>query len=94
MASSARWPSTTLEAVAPVGATPAATGVATGGPTDLQTLEKQHILAVLDSVQGDKTRAAQLLGVSRRTLELFKVVASGGVPEVWLMGQKLLSLGT
>jgi DNA-binding NtrC family response regulator len=39
------------------------------GPTDLQTLEKQHILAVLDSVQGDKTRAAQLLGISRRTLE-------------------------
>jgi DNA-binding protein Fis len=24
---------------------------------------------VLDSVQGDKTRAAQLLGISRRTLE-------------------------
>jgi DNA-binding protein Fis len=24
---------------------------------------------VLDSVQGDKTRAAELLGVSRRTLE-------------------------
>lgn len=39
------------------------------GPTDLHTLEKQHILAVLDSVQGDKTRAAQLLGISRRTLE-------------------------
>jgi DNA-binding NtrC family response regulator len=37
--------------------------------TDLQTLEKQHILAVLDSVQGDKTRASQLLGISRRTLE-------------------------
>jgi DNA-binding NtrC family response regulator len=37
--------------------------------TDLQTLEKRHILAVLESVQGDKTRAAQLLGVSRRTLE-------------------------
>ena len=37
--------------------------------TDLQTLEKQHILTVLDSVQGDKTKAAQLLGVSRRTLE-------------------------
>ena len=37
--------------------------------TDLQTLEKQHILAVLDSVQGDKTRAATLLGISRRTLE-------------------------
>ena len=38
-------------------------------PTDLHTLEKQHILAVLDSVAGDKTRAAQLLGISRRTLE-------------------------
>ena len=39
------------------------------GPTDLHTLEKQHILAVLESVQGDKTRAAELLGISRRTLE-------------------------
>jgi len=38
-------------------------------PTDLQTLEKQHILSVLESVDGDKTRAAQLLGISRRTLE-------------------------
>ena len=37
--------------------------------TDLHTLEKRHILAVLDSVDGDKTRAAQLLGISRRTLE-------------------------
>jgi transcriptional regulator with PAS, ATPase and Fis domain len=40
-----------------------------GGPTDLQAMEKQHILAVLESVQGDKTQAAQLLGISRRTLE-------------------------
>ncbi|MBL0088208.1 MAG: sigma-54-dependent Fis family transcriptional regulator [Ideonella sp.] len=37
--------------------------------TDLHTMEKLHILAVLDSVEGDKTRAAQLLGISRRTLE-------------------------
>ena len=43
--------------------------LAVDGPTDLQSLEKRHILAVLDSVGGDKTRAAQLLGVSRRTLE-------------------------
>ncbi len=38
-------------------------------PTDLHELQKQHILAVLESVAGDKTRAAQLLGISRRTLE-------------------------
>jgi DNA-binding NtrC family response regulator len=38
-------------------------------PTDLHTLEKRHILSVLDAVQGDKGRAAQLLGISRRTLE-------------------------
>ena len=38
-------------------------------PTDLHTLEKLHITAVLDSVGGDKTRAARLLGISRRTLE-------------------------
>jgi len=46
-------------------------------PTDLHALEKMHILTVLDSVQGDKTRAAQLLGVSRRTLE--RRVAEWGV---------------
>jgi len=38
-------------------------------PTDLQTLEKLHILSVLEGVQGDKARAADLLGISRRTLE-------------------------
>ena len=48
---------------------PTVTPTSAGGPTDLQAMEKQHILAVLDSVQGDKTRAAELLGISRRTLE-------------------------
>ena len=38
-------------------------------PTDLHELERRHIVAVLDSVAGDKTRAARLLGISRRTLE-------------------------
>jgi DNA-binding NtrC family response regulator len=39
------------------------------GPVDLQTIERRHIRAVLDSVGGDKSRAARLLGISRRTLE-------------------------
>ncbi len=49
-------------------AAPADSG-AERGVTDLHTLEQQHIRAVLDSVHGDKTQAAQLLGISRRTLE-------------------------
>jgi DNA-binding NtrC family response regulator len=40
-----------------------------GGPADMQTLEKRHILAVLHSVGGDRGRAAQILGISRRTIE-------------------------
>lgn len=52
---------------------PGGTGMASDSheplPTDLHALEKRHILNVLESVQGDKTRAAHLLGVSRRTLE-------------------------
>lgn len=38
-------------------------------PTDLHTLERRHIQAVLASVQGDKAQAARLLGISKRTLE-------------------------
>ena len=55
--------------VSPARAAGATPGAALPATTDLHTLEKQHILAVLDSVAGDKTRAAQLLGISRRTLE-------------------------
>lgn len=49
--------------------TAASGGTRITGPTDLHTLEKRHIQAVLASVEGDKSRAAQLLGISRRTLE-------------------------
>jgi len=51
---------------------------AADGPVDLHSLEKRHILAVLDSVDGDKTRAAQLLGISRRTLERRSAEWGGG----------------
>ena len=73
--------------VAPVGSPPAAAGAsaaeattahAAAGPVDLATLEKRHIRAVLDSVGGDKSRAARLLGISRRTLE--RRFADGSVP--------------
>jgi DNA-binding NtrC family response regulator len=37
--------------------------------TDLHTLERRHMQAVLASVQGDKAKAARLLGISKRTLE-------------------------
>jgi DNA-binding NtrC family response regulator len=36
---------------------------------DLATVEKRHILAMLESVDGDRARAARLLRISRRTLE-------------------------
>jgi DNA-binding NtrC family response regulator len=56
-----------------VGAAAAGPGGAPGSraapTTDLQTLERQHIQGVLASVDGDKTEAARLLGISRRTLE-------------------------
>ncbi len=48
---------------------PARAAAPAPGPVDLATLEKRHIQAVVDSVGGDKTRAARLLGISRRTLE-------------------------
>ena len=60
------------------GLAPAVAGARAALPTDLHTLEKLHIQAVLDSVGGDKTRAAQLLGISRRTLERRVAEWAGG----------------
>ena len=34
------------------------------------------------------------LSLNRRPLDIFKVVACGGVPEIWLMGKKLLPTHT
>ena len=38
------------------------------GSLDLATLEIQHIRRVLESVDGNKSEAARILGINRRTL--------------------------
>jgi two-component system, NtrC family, response regulator HydG len=38
-------------------------------PTPLAELEKTHILSMLDYAAGNKTQAAQLLGIERSTLD-------------------------
>ncbi|MBC2605786.1 sigma-54-dependent transcriptional regulator [Pelagicoccus albus] len=41
---------------------------ATEGPIPLEEVEKKHILATLESTDGNRTQAAKLLGISIRTL--------------------------
>jgi DNA-binding NtrC family response regulator len=43
--------------------------VVPGAPLSLASLEKQHILAVLDACGGNKSEAARKLEVSRKTLD-------------------------
>jgi DNA-binding protein Fis len=37
-------------------------------PVELDAVERQQILRVLDQAGGNKTRAAEMLGIQRRTL--------------------------
>ncbi len=42
--------------------------IVTREPIRLEEMERQHIMKVVNSVNGNKTRAAQLLGIDRKTL--------------------------
>lgn len=46
---------------------------------------------VLARIESGALRDGDELSLNERCLELFKVVSRGGVPEVWLLGQRLLS---
>ena len=59
-------------------------------PADRYYGRADEVLARIEAGAGrDGLDALQL---QHRCLEIFKVVATGGVPEVWLMGQKLFEL--
>ena len=45
-----------------------AVGVLPSSSQDLESLEREHVLRVLDSVGGNKSRAARILGINRRTI--------------------------
>jgi Nif-specific regulatory protein len=56
-------------------ASPGDTGVAPAGrpapftPTSLDEMERKHVLATLEAVGGNKTKAATILGIERSTLD-------------------------
>lgn len=60
-------------------------------PADRYYGRADEVLARIEAGAGRDGLDA--LDLKRRTLELFKVVTEGGVPQIWLMGQLLLSLG-
>jgi transcriptional regulator with PAS, ATPase and Fis domain len=47
---------------------PAVADTATGNPDHLREVERRHVQAILERVQGNKVRAAKILGISRRAL--------------------------
>jgi DNA-binding NtrC family response regulator len=55
----------------PVEIRSASNGQADHLPGTLSALKRDHVLSVLESTQGNKERAARLLGISRRTLYRF-----------------------
>jgi DNA-binding NtrC family response regulator len=56
-------------ATTPAAEVPAAPGASPGAPLTLASVEKQHILAVLDGCGGNKSEAARKLEISRKTLD-------------------------
>jgi putative transposase len=61
-------------------------------PADRYYGRVEEVLARIEAGAGRDV--SDLLDLRERCLELFKVVSHGGVPEVWLLGQKLLELGS
>ena len=59
-------------------------------PADRYYGRADKVLARIEA--GAMREPADALDLRDRCLELFKVVSRGGVPEVWLMGQRLLEL--
>ncbi|GEM_PF-139078 len=59
-------------------------------PADRYFGRVEQVLARIEAGAGRDL--GDLLELRERCLELFKVVSRGGVPEVWLLGQKLLEL--
>ncbi len=61
-------------------------------PADRYYGRVEEVLARIEAGAGRDTK--DLLDLRDRCLELFKVTSRGGVPEVWLLGQKLLGAVT
>lgn len=59
-------------------------------PADRYYGRSEEVLARIEAGAGRE--GLETLDLRDRCLELFKVVSQGGVPEVWLMGQKVLAL--
>jgi hypothetical protein len=59
-------------------------------PADRYYGRVEEVMARIESGQDTDIHTVDL---RHRELELFRVIQNKGVPEVWLMGQKILTLG-